>query len=111
MSRRRIIAYQTPESGEAAGRYGTASFVLAVAAACLLFTLVLSVRHRWVTNWQPLLLIVVFVVSMLGLIAVPTAHGSSRRSAVALAALLINATCLASLLGLVLLFGWVGNAG
>ena len=108
VSRHRVISYQSPEPEETPGREGVAGLALGIAALCLLLALILSVRYRWVEEWQSLMLVAVFVVAMLGLIAVPTARW---RSAFALSALLLNASCLASLPALLLLYRWIGNAG
>ena len=103
MKHQRVIAYETPEVIQASDREGLAAFVLGIAAVCMLLALVLLARHNLATNWLPLLLVTVCAVAMLGLIAGPAGCGS-RRSGITLAALLINAACLASVLGLVLYF-------
>ena len=108
MRRQRVISYQTPGQEETPCREGVAGFVLGIAAVCLMLTLILSVRYRWVPEWQSLLLVTAFVVAMLGLIAVPA---DRWRSGFGLAALLLNASCLASLPALLLIYRWIGNVG
>ena len=113
MDNRRLISYRAPERNPSKeDRDGVIGFGVGLAALCLLPILILSVRDNWDSKWPPLVLVAGFVVAVLGLIAgVPAALQRERRRAIALCGIILNVSCLAAQLLLVVLYNIIGRAG
>jgi hypothetical protein len=113
MDNRRLISYRAPEQKLShEDQDGVIGFGFGLAALCLLLILILSVRDNWNPKWPPLVLVAGFVVAVLGLIAaVPAALQRERRKTLALCGIILNVSCLAAQLLLVVLYNIIGRAG